>query len=55
MTQENHSRFILDKFDKGKIVHESTLTYHPMNSVMRLESVNQIRIGHVDMKDNYYN
>ena len=49
MTLENYSRFNLDEYNKNKITREAHIVWHPMNSILRQESVNIIKIGHVYM------
>ena len=49
LTLENHSRFNLDEYDESKITKESAITWHPMNSILRQESINVVNVDHVNM------
>ena len=53
MTLENYSRFNLDEYGDAKITKEAHAVWHPMNSVLRQESVNVLHIGQVHMQDEY--
>ena len=53
VTLENFSTFNLHDYTKDKIKRESHIVYHPMNSVMRLEGANIVKVGIVDMQDAY--
>ena len=53
ITVENSSRFNQDEYNDSKITKESKLVWHPMNTVFRQESVNQIGMSHVNMQDEY--
>ena len=54
LTFENDSFFNLDKYGDRKIAKESRLSWHPMNSVLRQESINKVHIGKVYMQDEYF-
>ena len=40
ITLENSSRFNQEEYDESKITKESKIVWHPLNTVMRQESVN---------------
>ena len=54
LTIENYSRFNLDEYGESKITKEAHAVWHPMNSVLRQESINVLNIGHVYMQDEYF-
>ena len=54
MTLENYARFNLDEYDDSKITREAHVVWHPMNSVLRQESINVLNIGHVHMQDEFF-
>ena len=47
LTLENSSRFQLNEYNKSKIAKESKVTWHPMNSVMRQESIVEVEVGRI--------
>ena len=49
MTLENYQMFNIDLYDDNKVTKEARITWHPMNSILRQESINQIYIGEVNM------
>ena len=54
ITYENQSIFKLDKYDHRKITRESNLVWHPMNTVLKQETVTQVHISEVTMQDKYF-
>lgn len=51
---ENQSRFNPEEYGESKITQESVFTWHPMNTVMRQESINKVSVSYVQMQDKYF-
>ena len=49
LTMENYSIFNLDEYNENKVTRESRLQWHPLNSVLRQESINLIHVSKIDM------
>ena len=54
VTFENHSYFKSDKYDHRKLTKEAHFVFHPMNTILREESINEVHVSRVYLQDKYY-